>query len=64
MAQPLPGATKKGRASLVGGIAVGLAVLAIWTLLARDLGAGTALVIGFGAVVAALVAVWIRVADL
>ena len=34
----LQGEIKKGRASLVGGIAVGLAVMALWWALSRDLG--------------------------
>lgn len=66
---PLGGSTgririKSGRASLVGGLAVGLAVLLIWILLARDLGAGTLTAILPGALIAALIAVWIRIADL
>lgn len=57
------GQIKKSRASLIGGIAVGLGVLALWTALARDLGAGGA-VLALGVAVAALVALWIWKADL
>ena len=64
MAAQLQGEIKKGRASLIGGIAVGIAVLVLWTAIARDLGiASTATIIG-GLAVAAAVAAWIRVADL
>ena len=64
MASQLQGEIKKGRASLIGGIAVGIAVLALWTMIARDLGIAstTTLIAGLGAAVA--VAVWIRIADL
>ena len=64
MAAQLQGEIKKGRASLIGGIAVGIAVLVLWTAIARDLGiASTATIIG-GLAAAAAVAAWIRVADL
>lgn len=64
MAAQLQGEIKKGRASLIGGIAVGIAVLVLWTAIARDLGiASTATIIG-GLAVAAAVAAWIRIADL
>ena len=64
MASQLQGEIKKGRASLIGGIAVGIAVLALWTMIARDLGIAstTTLIAGLAAAVA--VAVWIRLADL
>lgn len=58
------GELKKGRASLIGGIAVGAGVFGLWVLLARDLGAaGTGSIVA-GLVVATLVGAWIRVADL
>ncbi len=58
------GQIKKSRASLVGGMAVGVAVLALWAALARDLGhAGPAVMLA-GAAVATLVALWIWKADL
>jgi hypothetical protein len=64
MAAPLQGQLKRGRASLIGGIAVGLAVFALWVALARDVGAGGVGTIVVGLVVASAIAGWIRVADL
>lgn len=58
------GQIKKGRASLIGGIAVGLCVMALWTAIARDLAGATDLVMAAGALVSALVALWIWQADL
>ena len=55
---------KQGKASLVGGIAVGIAVLVLWTAIAHELSTATAPVILAGIVVAAGIATWIRVADL
>ena len=55
---------KRGRASLIGGVAVGVAVLALWIAIARDLAVDTVATIACGALVAVAVAVWIRVADL
>ncbi|SDB60413.1 hypothetical protein [Belnapia rosea] len=58
------GQIKTSRASLVGGIAVGLGVAALWVALARDLGAGP-----LGAILPALMAgllsgLWVWRADL
>ena len=64
MAARLQGELKRGRASLIGGIAVGVGVFALWVALARDLGAGGSGAIVAGAVVAVAVAGWIRIADL
>jgi hypothetical protein len=64
MAAPLQGEIKRGRASLIGGIAVGIGVFALWVALARDLDAGGGATIVAGLVVAAAIAAWIRVADL
>jgi hypothetical protein len=61
---PLQGEIKRGRASLIGGIAVGIGVFALWVALARDLGVGGVGTIAAGFVVAAGVAGWIRIADL
>ena len=55
---------KQGKASLVGGIAVGFAVLVLWTAIAHELAVDGVVIIGLGAPVAAGVAAWIRVADL
>jgi hypothetical protein len=55
---------KTGKASLIGGIAVGIASFALWTVIARDLGADTMPWLVVGLIVSAGVATWIRVADL
>ena len=55
---------KSGKASLIGGIVVGIASFVLWTAIARDLGAGTAPWLAAGFVVSAAIAVWIRKADL
>ncbi len=60
----MPADPPRGRASLVGGAAVGLAVLVIWALLAHDLAPDRPLAIAPGFLVAIAVAVWIRAADL
>jgi hypothetical protein len=64
MAAPLQGEIKKGRASLIGGIAVGIGVFGLWYVGARDLGyEGFAPLIP-GAIIATAIAAWIRIADL
>ncbi len=55
---------KTGKASLIGGIAVGIAVFVLWTAVAHELAADSVPVIGLGFLVAAGIAMWIRVADL
>jgi hypothetical protein len=60
----MPADHRRGRASLVGGVAVGVAVLVIWGLLAHDLAPRRPLVILPGVLLAVGVAVWIRAADL
>jgi hypothetical protein len=55
---------KQGKASLVGGIAVGIAVLVLWAAIAHELAADTILVLVVGALVAGGIATWIRLADL
>jgi hypothetical protein len=55
---------KQGKSSLIGGIAVGIAVLVLWTAIAHELAADSTVIIAFGVLVAAAVAVWIRLADL
>jgi hypothetical protein len=64
MAVPLQGEIKRGRASLIGGIAVGVGVLVLWVALARDLDAAGGVAIGAGVAVAVVIAAWIRIADL
>jgi hypothetical protein len=54
----------QGKASLVGGIVVGIASFALWTAIARDLGAATAPLLAAGAIVSVAIGVWIRKADL
>ena len=58
------GAIKQGRASLIGGIAVGLGSMALWVALARDLQHDSTGVLLLGGIVSALVALWIWKADL
>ncbi len=55
---------KTGKASLIGGIAVGIASLAIWVGVTRELGFSGLPVVALGVLVSAGVATWIRVADL
>ncbi|MGE0416861.1 MAG: hypothetical protein AB7O80_08645 [Acetobacteraceae bacterium] len=55
---------KTGKASLIGGIAVGIAGFALWTVIARELGAATVPWLLVGAVVSVGVGAWIRIADL
>jgi protein-S-isoprenylcysteine O-methyltransferase Ste14 len=55
---------KPGKASLIGGIAVGVATLVLWVGVAHELGADTAPWLVAGLLVAAAVAAWIRLADL
>ncbi|WP_428486968.1 hypothetical protein [Rhodopila sp.] len=53
-----------GKASLIGGIVVGLACLALWMAIAHDLGGSTLPWFGAGCVVALAIGTWIRLADL
>ncbi len=55
---------KTGKASLIGGIAVGIASFGLWSAIARELGSATPLWLVMGLIVSAGVATWIRVADL
>jgi hypothetical protein len=55
---------KQGKSSLIGGIAVGIAVLVLWTGIAHELSADGAVTIAIGVLVAAAIAAWIRLADL
>ena len=55
---------KQGKASLIGGIAVGFSVLVLWTAIAHELSADTVATLLVGVLVAAGIATWIRVADL
>jgi len=65
MNAPAPRARiKPGKASLVGGIAVGVASFVLWVAVAHELGADGVPWLVAGLVVAAGVTAWIRVADL
>lgn len=55
---------KQGKASLVGGIAVGFASFVLWGAIAHELAADSVPVLIAGVLVAAGIATWIRVADL
>jgi hypothetical protein len=55
---------KQGKASLIGGIAVGVAVLVLWTAIAHELAADSVGIVAAGVLVAAGIATWIRLADL
>ncbi len=55
---------KTGKASLIGGVAVGIASLVLWVAVSRELGFSGAAVLGLGVLVSAGVATWIRAADL
>ena len=58
------GKIKTGKASLIGGIAVGIATMVLWVAVSRELGYSGVPVWAFGVLVSAGVATWIRVADL
>jgi hypothetical protein len=55
---------KQGKASLIGGVAVGIAVLVLWVAIAHELAADGVVAMAAGVLVASGVAVWIRLADL
>ncbi len=53
-----------GKASLIGGIVVGIASMVLWVAVTRELGFDGKLVLGAGLVVAAALGLWTRLADL
>jgi hypothetical protein len=53
-----------GKASLVGGAVVAVAVMALWIAAARELGFHGAMSLGVGATIAAAAGIWTRLADL
>ena len=55
---------KSGKASLIGGIVVGVACFVLWTAIAHELGADTTPWLAAGLVISAGIGVWIRLADL
>lgn len=58
------GQIKKSRASLVGGVAVGIGVLALWIAILRDLQAMGTGTVTLGVIVAVMIGLWIWRADL
>jgi hypothetical protein len=64
VAPRLQGEIKRGRASLIGGIAVGAAVFALWLAITRDLGFDSLSATLAGVAIATVVGAWIRLADL
>jgi hypothetical protein len=58
------GQIKRSRASLIGGIVVAIGVMALWIAIAQEVQAAGAGPLALGAVVAALVGLWIWRADL
>ena len=53
-----------GKASLVGGIVVGLACMVLWVAVTKELGFHGTPVLAVGVFVSAAAAVWTRLADL
>jgi hypothetical protein len=53
-----------GKASLVGGVVVAAASMALWLAVTRELGFHGNLALGVGVVVAVAAGVWTRLADL
>ena len=53
-----------GRASLIGGIVVAIAVMVLWAAAAHELGFDSPMDLGLGAAVAAAAGIWTRLADL
>ena len=64
MAAELQGRLKRGRASLCGGIAVGIGIFGLWLLIERNLGYDGAGATVAGLVVAVVIGAWVRIADL
>jgi hypothetical protein len=52
------------KASLIGGIVVGIASMVLWVAVTRELGFGGAACLSVGLLVSIAVATWIRLADL
>ncbi|MDR3530650.1 MAG: hypothetical protein P4L90_08880 [Rhodopila sp.] len=59
-----PARIKSGKASLIGGIVVGIATFVLWTAITHELGANTAPWLAAGLIVSAGIGTWIRIADL
>lgn len=54
----------QGKASLIGGIVVGIVSMLLWMAVTRELGFDGSVTLGAGLLVSAALAVWIRLADL
>ena len=55
---------KPEKASLIGGIVVGIASLALWVAATRELGFHGVTVLALGVLVSAAAGIWTRLADL
>jgi hypothetical protein len=55
---------KPEKASLIGGMVVGIASMVLWAAVTRELGIAGTVTLGVGLLVSAAVATWIRMADL
>jgi hypothetical protein len=64
MAAELQGRLKRGNASLIGGIAVGIGIFGLWLLIERNLGYDGVGATVAGLVVAVAIGAWVRIADL
>jgi low affinity Fe/Cu permease len=53
-----------GKASLIGGIVVALAIMVLWAAVMRELGFRGTWSLGIGAAVSAAAGLWTRLADL
>jgi hypothetical protein len=53
-----------GKASLIGGIVVAMAVMVLWAAATRELGFHGMLIMGAGLLVSAAAGIWTRLADL
>jgi hypothetical protein len=53
-----------GKASLIGGIVVGIATMVLWVAVTHELGFQGTLSLGIGVAVSAAVGIWTRLADL
>jgi hypothetical protein len=53
-----------GKASLIGGIVVAIAIMVLWLAVTHELGFHGPVVLGVGLLVAAIAGIWTRLADL
>jgi hypothetical protein len=64
MASSPRGSVAGGRASLIGGIVVGIAVFLLWLALMHELGTEGLVSAAIGLIISAGIGIWIRRADL